>query len=358
MTHKLYNVLGLDKRDNPSQHDIKRAYKKLAMEYHPDKNKENIDAEAKFKEISNAYNILSDENKRMIYDQDGDESYNKNSQQEHPFASRMNHADIFEHLFRGGHNPFAHHFGFGFDDMSEHTCKTIHKQMNISLDEVFEGVNKNLTINVTKYCHSCIKKCKNCNGSGTVKQVRNLGIITQVFQGRCDMCDATGFITEAKKSCSECNGHGKYSKDINAHLVLPKGIDNGYRTAFPELGEQPKIPGQKAGDLILEICINEHPHFRRNGNDIYYKCNISYIESVLGKKITIPYFKENIEINTNTFGIVYPGKPYLIVDKGLPILNTNRTGNMYVEFNIEFPKIKNDDKLDELEKMMRYTFQL
>lgn len=364
MTYKLYQVLGLDKNNNPSDNEIKKAYKKMAMEYHPDKNKDNPAAEEKFKEISCAYDVLSDENKKRVYDQLGDDRYNNQNNDGgggDPFGGGMRHHDIFEQFFRG-RSPFGmgggNPFGFDFDEHNDmnNNCQSIIKHMNITLDEVFYGVNKNIVLNITKYCHNCMKQCNNCHGSGMVKQMKNFGLITQIFQGRCDKCSGSGYKTVNNKSCNECNGIGKYNKDINAHLGLPKGIENGYKTIFPEMGEQPRHPNQKAGDLILEINVSEHPYFKRNGNDLLYKCELSFIESIIGKDITIPYFKDKVQLNTNIFGVVYPGKQYLIENKGLPILNTNKMGNMFIEFEIKYPKIKNKDNINELEKLLKNTF--
>jgi DnaJ-class molecular chaperone len=362
MSYKLYSALGLNRSNNPDQNEIKRAYKKMAMEFHPDKNKDNPKAEEKFKEISNAYAVLSDEEKKRIYDQVGDEGYAEREGMSQ--GGPMNHADIFEHFFRSHNNPFAQHFGFDFDEMrgnhnnNHRNCAPIHKQLNISLEEAFEGVNKNMTISVTKHCMNCMTTCVNCNGTGVVKQIKHMGFLTQVFQGRCDKCSGAGHSIHGKKSCTECNGNGKYSQDMNAHLSLPRGVASGLKTAFPELGEQPRAPNQRAGDLILEINVTEHPLFRRNQNDLYYKCDLTYIESILGKEISIPYFKEYIKINTNMFGIVYPSKSYMIEGKGMPIVDTNKYGNMYIEFNINYPKIKKTDKVAELEALLRETFQL
>jgi len=356
MTYKLYSTLGLDRDTNPTQHDIKKAYKKLAMEYHPDKNKNNPETEDKFKEISHAYDILSDERKKEIYDQTGDENFNENG---NGGGGGMSHQDIFEHFFRqaaGGH-PFSA-FGMDFENHRNNQCGNINKLYNVSLEEVFEGINKTISINVTKFCHNCLKKCKNCNGSGIVKQMHNMGIITQIFQGKCDKCNGQGVKSENIKDCAECKGNGKYNKEFNAFLGLPKGINNGFKTCFTEMGEQPKTSSQKAGDLILEIKVNDHPTFIRKENDLYYKCTITFIESIIGKDITIPYFKENIHININMFGVVYPGKSYMIEKKGMPIINTNSYGNMYIEFNIKYPKIKNKEGLEKLESALKEVFQL
>jgi DnaJ-class molecular chaperone len=362
MTYKLYTALGLNRSNNPSSNDIKKAYKKMAMENHPDKNKGNPNAEEKFKEISNAYEILSDEKKKHVYDQVGDEGYKDRQDRGQP---DMDHADIFERFFRGhgGGHPFGrggHSFGrnpFNFDD-EERKCSTVMKGMNISLDDAYEGVSKNICINVIKFCHDCTKMCANCNGDGVVKQVKSLGVFTQVFTGNCDKCDGVGTTPSANQSCKNCGGKCKYTKEINANLNIPKGINNGYKTSFSGMGEQPKTPKMQPGDLVIEFRISEHSHFTRKGNDLYYKCNLTFIESMIGKDIVIPYFKEKININTNIFGVVYPGKEYLIEGKGMPIMNTQRKGNMFIEFVIKYPKIKNKDKLNELSELLKETYQL
>jgi DnaJ family protein A protein 2 len=359
MKYKLYSALGLNKNSNPTQDEIKRAYKKMAMEYHPDKNKDNPSAEEKFKEVSNAYAVLSDDSKKRVYDQVGDDGYNEGDNADH-FSSRMNHADIFEHFF-GGNNPFANHFGFDIREQmfnNQQNCQSVHKQISISLDEAYEGISKLMTISITKNCLSCIKQCNNCNGTGQIKQVRHMGILTQIFTGRCDKCNGQGQIINAKKSCTECEGNGQYTKEMQAHLTLPKGVHTGYKTVFPEMGEQPSKPNQKAGDLILEVIVAEHPVLKRNGNDLYYKCDLTFIESITGKEIAIPYFKDTVKLNTNMFGVVYPTKQYMIEKKGMPIIETNNFGNMFIEFNINYPKIKNKTNVEELERLLRDTFQL
>ena len=373
MTYKLYTVLGLNKNDNPSQNDIKRAYKKMAMEYHPDKNKGDDKAETKFKEISNAYEILSDDNKKKIYDQVGDEGYNINDAQ-NPFDS-SSHADIFEQFFSGGNpfnkkpfrggpfgSPFGDNFGgFSFDmggnSMSEY-CENINKIYNVSLEEAFNGINKNIQIHLTKNCQSCINTCKNCNGKGIVKQVKHMGVFTQIFTGNCSDCKGTGYKTLNNKSCSECKGNGNYLKNINANLNIPKGFPDNYKTVFEGMGEQPYNPNQKPGNLILDLKIAEHNIFKREGNDLHYKCKISYIESIIGKVITIPYFNEEIRININTFGVVHPCKKYILEGKGMPIMDSSKMGNMMIEFDIKYPKIKNNDKINELEKLLKETFHV
>jgi DnaJ-class molecular chaperone len=361
---KLYRTLGIDK--NASQDEIKKAYKKLAFEFHPDKNKGNPEAEAKFKDISNAYNILSDENERSKYDNMGDNNYNGGGGDGGNFRS---HQDIFESFFRGGGGPFGGHFnegGFeeqffnfgmgGRQERKNKKCATIEKTISMSLDEVYEGINKNMTISLKKYCHSCNKTCNKCDGRGNIQQIRNLGIFQQIFQGPCDKCEGSGTIIEARSGCKECNGNGTYSKDQNATLIIPAGVDENYKTVFPDMGEQPKTSDSKPGDLLLHIKIEDHKHFIRKGNDLHYKCDIGFIDSVIGKDIVIPYFKENIKLNTKIFGVLAYHKKYLIEGKGLPIMNSGNKGNMYIEFNINYPKIKKGGKIDELKNLLEEIF--
>jgi chaperone protein DnaJ len=366
MSYKLYETLGIDK--NASEQDIKKAYKKMAMEFHPDKNKGNPEAETKFKEISNAYAVLSDENEKRKYDQLGDQNYNNGG----GGGQEAQAADIFERFFGGnmGH-PFAHHFEqhggfehhFNFNNFGEQQtsgvqkCKSFSQTLNMTLEEVYDGINKNIKISIKKYCSKCIKKCDNCIGRGIVNQVRHMGIFTQMFTGPCDKCSGSGHIMHGKKNCTECNGTCSYDKENNAHLTIPPGVDNGFKTIFPELGEQPKNSNQTPGDLILEINITPHKHFVRKGNDLYYKCSISFIESVVGKVIEIPLFKEELKININNFGVISNCKNYIIEGKGMPLMNSNtKKGNLFIEFSINYPKIKNTDKVKELEELLTHTF--
>ena len=361
--YKLYKILGVDK--NASIEDIKKAYKKLAMEHHPDKNKDNIAAaEEKFKEISAAYNVLSNETERAKYNDVGDNNYNNGSGGHE--ANRNPH-DIFEAFFRGRGGPFGggmHHFEeemFSFGGGGNRAPKkaaSLEKTFVFSLDDIYEGINKDLNINIRKYCTNCNKKCNKCDGRGIIQQIRNLGIMQQIFQGQCENCGGSGIIIEGNPECKSCNGKGFFNKDNKATLIIPKGIDENYKTAFPELGEQPRIPNVKPGDLIVNIKIEEHKHFIRKGNDLYFKTNISFIDSVVGKDIVIPYFKEKININTNIFGVISHGKNYLIEGKGMPILNTLNKGNMFIEFSISYPKIKNKDKCDELKELLNNVFYL
>jgi DnaJ-class molecular chaperone len=356
--YKLYSILGVEKND--SIETIKKAYKKLAFTYHPDKNKGNIEAENKFKEISNAYNILNNEEEKQRYDMCGDKNYN-NGSDNNTGGSRNPH-DIFEAFFGGGGaGGFGNHFeeemfGFGGQNKKQNKAPSFHRVFSLTLDDIYNGVKKDLTIILKKYCSECHTSCPDCGGKGMTHQIRNMGIMQTVFQVRCNKCEGQGSIIKGKSGCTVCKGDGVFNKEKKATLIIPKGVDESYRTAFPELGEQPKTKNTIPGDLIITIEIVEHKDFDRKGNDLYYKYDISFINSIIGENITIPYFKESIKINTVIFGVLSNGKNYLIEGKGMPILNTSNKGNMYIVFNITYPKIKNTEKVEELHKLLKEVF--
>ena len=358
--YKLYSTLEVDK--NSSTSDIKKAYHKLAMKWHPDKNKDNPEAEGKFKEISNAYNVLSNEEEKKKYDMCGDKNYNNSGDNSN---GHNGHNDIFEAFFRGRGGGFAEdmfgfghggHGGHGGQNRRQNKASSIEKVFTLTLEDVYEGVKKDLNITVKKYCTDCNSTCGDCDGKGIIHRIQSMGIMQTVFQTQCNRCDGEGVVIKGRNSCKICNGKGVYTKEKKATLIIPKGVSETYRTAFPELGEQPKTENIKPGDLIIKINIEEHKHFQRVGNDLHYKINISFVSSIIGEIIKIPYFKENIELNTKIFGVISHGKKYLIEDKGMPILNTNKKGNMYIEFNINYPKIKNEEKLEELKNLLTEVF--
>jgi len=339
MTHKLYDILEIS--NNASQDDIKKAYKKLAIKYHPDKNPNNPSADAKFKEISNAYSILSDEEKKNRYDHLGDENFNNEG---NSGDNDVDINDLFANIFgnRGDHFGDSF-FGFRNNRQSNNKCNNTHKTIYVTLDEVYFGINKNLTFKIQHYCKKCMKNCKTCNGNGIVQQMIQMGPFTQVISQPCNFCQGSGVINEPNKKCGECKGEGKYETDNLCNLSVPKGFEDGLKTIFNKLGEQPKKLNQEPGDLILEIRVQDHNNFIRKGNDLIYKLNITLTESILGKDIIIPYFDDTIKININQFGIINPEKQYIIKNRGLPIINTDKKGNLFLEFKINFPKLEKDE---------------
>jgi len=347
MTYKLYDILEVS--INASQEDIKKSYKKLAFQFHPDKNKDNKDAEIKFKEISNAYSILSNPETKERYDHLGDENFNNdsggNNQQE---AANMD--EIFQHLFgqrRGGFNPFE---DFG----QNNRCNNIIKHYNITLEDIYNGISKTVKITLNKYCTKCFTTCTTCKGSGMIQQIMQVGPMTQIFNMTCNKCGGAKIMNKNNKDCKECKGNGTFEVEQTAVLNMPKGFDSNH-TIFEGFGEQPQTPGQKPGNLIFEFRLMQHALFSKQGNDLYYKHTLTLTESIIGKLITIEYFGEQIKINTNQFGIINPSKQYILKNRGLPIYNTQKKGNMIIEFNITYPQL-NTTELDNLTVLLNKAF--
>ena len=296
MTHKLYNILDIDK--NASIDDIKKAYKKKAMIYHPDKNKGNPEAENKFKEISNAYDILSDDDKRHKYDMLGDENYENGGGGND--GVHINPVDLFNELFgnRGGdHDPFSRHgFSHHFNQQERNNnCANITKEYYTTLEEVYYGIKKNITINIKKFCKKCYKKCDNCNGKGHINQIRNMGFLTQMISGQCNKCSGKCFISNHNTSCNFCKGNLYIDVEEEVFLNIPKGFDDNIKTIFKGFGEQPKSDDFKAGDLVLDIKIKDDKTFIRKGNDLHHIINLTLTEAIIGKEIVINYFDEVIK---------------------------------------------------------------
>jgi DnaJ-class molecular chaperone len=354
---KFYEILEVSQ--DASIDDIKKAYKKLALQYHPDKNKDNKEADIKFKEISNAYSVLGDPEKRRKYDMLGDENYNNdgNGGGEH---QEPNMDELFQHLFgsrRGGHNPFGGHDMFGFNDPRgghQRQCNNITKTFNITLEDIYNGINKQLKFTVKKYCKKCFTTCNGCNGSGVIQQVIQMGPMTQIFQSVCNKCQGQKIMNKQNKDCVECKGSGTYDVEHLAQLNMPKGFDNT-NTIFEGLGDQPQTTANLPGNLILEFKLTPHSLFTKNGNDLHYKHTLTLSESILGKIITIEYFNDQIKINSNQFGIINPSKQYILKGRGLPIQNTDKKGNMIIEFNITYPKI-NTEMMGELSVVLNKSF--
>ena len=353
-----YDVLGVAK--NASQDEIKKAYRKLAKQYHPDINKA-PDAEEKFKEINEAYEVLSDSQKRANYDQYGFDGVD--GQGFSGFSSGfggMNMDDLGDIFssFMGGNSGFS---GFNFGGRSSRRrgpSKGENRYIALEIDflDSIHGVTKTININVDKTCSHCngsgaasssdVTTCPTCNGSGVVtRQSRTpFGIMQQ--QSVCPDCNGTG--KKITKKCPYCNGQGYNSVKEQVEVNIPAGISNGQQVRVQGYGERGENGGPN-GDLYIEIRVRPHAHFVRDGNDIYIKVPISSVEATLGTTIDVPTAYGDVELNIPAGS--QPNSKLRLKGYGVKNLRSGIKGDQYVELDVTIPKKLTREEKELYEKL-------
>tara|TARA_Y100001970_G_scaffold186363_1_gene226679 strand:+ start:18130 stop:19305 length:1176 start_codon:yes stop_codon:yes gene_type:complete len=331
---RLYNILGVNK--NATKIEIKKAYRKLAMKYHPDKNKDS-DSEEKFKEISGAYEILGDDDKRKRYDSFGEEGINS----------------------RRGGNPFGGFSNiFGFSSNNRVSKNRVEK-INVSLEDIYNSKPLNINLNKKIKCTLCngrggmfdtsVIKCDKCNGQGKVMRVIQIGpgMIQQVVQP-CNNCKQTGKIIKNGEECTRCDGKKleTIKKNIDISLL---GVSDGDKIVIHgEANED--ISCEETGDLILVIVEKKNEKFRREGNDLYIKQKILLSEALCGVKFIIEHMDER-KIYVEHNDIITPGMKKMIVNEGMVDKN-GFSGNLVIEFDIVFPKKLDSERKNYLGKLL------
>lgn len=331
MSEDYYDILGVNK--DASDDEIKRAYRKLALKTHPDKN--NGD-DTMFKKINLAYETLSDPDKRHEYD---------NPNQMPNFNANFGE-DIFEQIFRGmgGINININGQRSGPIKRGNH----FHR-VNVSLRDVHTGIFKTLKLKITKICFDCKTTCKSCNGSGMTVNIQRMGPYIQHIQTGCNMCNGTGVVNNNNSGCKRCCGVGNIIDEEIIKIEIPKNTVSGYKVLFNGLGEQPQKTGEQAGDLIVEVIVNEDPYFIREGDNLIFKTKITLAETFIGKDIIVPHFDNNITVNTKMFGIINPKKGYHIKGKGL-----GGKGDLIFIFEIIYPdKVIDNNDSESLRAIFR-----
>lgn len=302
----MYEVLGLTRDASPE--DIKKAHRKLVREHHPDKGG---DAE-KFKKVQEAYEVLSDPQKRENFDRFG----TAGGPPQNPFPP-----DIFAQMFGGG-------FGGGHGGPVRRG--NFNHEIKISLEEAYRGTTRTLRITLEKTCFACKKKCPHCQGRGQVSH--QMG--PMVFNQPCGMCGGEGGVT---RGCGDCKG-GRKLETLNLELKIPPGMEDGSALTGHGLGEQPRNPGEDPGDVIFHIKVGQHPELFRQGLDLVFQTKISFEDSVRGKDIMVPHFDGPIKINTSDWGVLDPREDYIIPGKGFKV--NGDVGRLRVSFNVIYPHSK------------------
>ena len=326
-----YSILGVN--ENASPDEIKKSYRKLAIQYHPDKNPNNKEAEEKFKEISEAYDVLSDSNKKNEYD-----NIRK-------YGGNMGGGF-------GSMEDFMSRFGFGRNTMRRPNIKGQDLRINVelTLEEIYRGINKTIKYKRRSSCNSCSgtggkqDSCGNCGGVGFSREVQRDGFgNTHMTVGTCQNCGGTGKIII--EPCSNCNGESWKLVDETLEVNLPQGVEDGMMFAKKGFGNH--IRNGTPGDLFIIITEKPHSIFTRSGIDLSTNVELTYPELILGSEKEVKTIDGNIKINIpkNT----KPNQVLRIRQKGLKI--NNNIGDLMLTINLEMPKIVTNEYKETLEKL-------
>lgn len=357
---KLYDILQIDK--NASQEEIKKKFKKLAVLNHPDKGGD----PEKFKDITHAYEILSDETKRNQYNMIGDNENLQdilNNENGFPFGMHGMHG---MHGMQGfdmdGNSPFENIFQsfFGMNmNMKKRQGKNIEKTVKINLKDAYFGIKKKYDINITKYCDKCNQICTECNGSGYInKVIGNIGIMIQQ-RVNCNICKSKGFTNKSNNNCNICNGKGNYNIKENINIDIIPGVKTGMKIIAENKGDGNLIIENNnfihaQGDLILNIVVEDKDNnLIRDGDNLIYNITLPYWKLLIHTDhIYINHYKNN-NLKIDFSEPIDHNKTYIYKKLGMPIINSNQNfGDLIIKFNIIFPNNRIKDCEANKEKLL------
>ena len=328
-----YEVLGVAK--TASDDEIKKAYRKLAMKYHPDRNPDNAEAEEKFKEAAEAYEILSDSEKRSMYDRMGHQAFEGGMGGGGGFGGGFSAEDIFSQfgdIFGGAFGG-----GGGRGQQRARRGSDLRYVMELTLEEAVRGVKKTITFTAPAPCETCdgkgsknpndVETCKTCHGAGQVRMQQGFFSVQQT----CSTCRGQGKII--KNPCNTCHGSGVKDRQQTLEVTIPAGVDNGDRVRLTGKGEA--IRDGQSGDLYVEVVVREHEIFQRDGADLYMDVPVSIADAALGKEIEIPTLEGRVSLKipegTQT------GKMFRLRGKGVKPVRTSMQGDLLCRIVIETP---------------------
>ena len=351
-----YEVLGVSK--GASDDEIKKAYRKLAKKYHPDMNPGDKEAEAKFKEVNEAYSILSDEQKRARYDQFGHAGVDPNygaGGPGGPFGGfdmgDIDLGDIFGSFFGGG--GFGGFGGGGARRNGPQKGESLRANLTITFEEAAFGCEKEINLNRTEECDEChgsgcqpgttAETCPDCRGTGVVRVQQRTGGFAFSSTAACTRCRGTGKIIHSP--CKSCGGSGSVKKSKRITVTIPAGIDDGQAVSLRGQGNAGKNGGP-AGDLIVGVRVKPHPQFRRDGTTVLYEQPVTFFQAAMGAELEIPTIdgkvKYTLPAGTQT------GTTFRLRGKGIPELRGRGRGDQYVTIRVQVPTSMNAEQKEAL----------
>ena len=347
-----YSILGVPR--GADQEEIKRAYRRLARRYHPDVNKDDHDSEAKFKEISEAYEVLGNEEKRRRYDLYGEGGLGPS---------------IFERGFDGFGSPFSDLFDVFFGrgassgyTTASHRGSDLMLELEIDLEEAYLGTSREIQVPRHETCGECggsgLEKgygkdlCPDCGGDGRITHTRRSSFGTFSSVTTCRRCKGTGEINT--HPCSSCEGKGVKTLLDTLKVEVPAGVSDGDRVRIKGKGEA-GTGGAPPGDLYVEVRIREHDTFVRRGDDLLAEVNVSMAEAALGTEIDIPTLDgvEKLRIPPGS----QPGTVFRLRGRGMPRVNSRSTGDLYLSLNVNIPRKLTAEQRKLLEEFHRIESQ-
>ena len=346
-----YEVLGLSK--SASLDEVKKAYRKAALQFHPDRNPGDKSTEGKFREATEAYSILSDTESRQKYDQFGHAAFEQGAGTGGFHADFSEFEDIFGDLFS---TFFGGAFGGGGGRRARgRGGRDLKYELQISFEEAAFGAEKEITLNRRTMCDTCegsgaaegksAESCPQCRGAGQIAIQQGFFTVTRT----CNICNGAGKII--KNPCKTCSGSGLKAIESRLSVKIPAGIDNGQRLKLRGEGESGQ-QGGPAGDLYVHIAVKPHAVFQRQESEIVCDVPISYVTAVVGGEIDVPTLEGNtkLKIPSGTSS----GKVFRLKNRGIQILGSNRRGDQHVRVHVRVPKKISDKQRTVLEKLREF----